>query len=145
MARARLCAACGGKRYDEGGTRPSPPIEVRGRPSCGFPSGFLFIAVCSCSLLAVGVPVKIPVNTEQVVPDVSSRPCKELNLNPLNLSLAAGTRCQLAYPSAVRERPSFRLSCQDQTSNRLALFTILSQSAYSMSSSSGSGAVSLTT
>jgi hypothetical protein len=67
-------------------------MDVLGRSPRSFSSGFLFIDVRDCTLLAVGVPVKIPVNTEQVVPDVSSRPCKELNLNPLNLSLATGTR-----------------------------------------------------
>jgi hypothetical protein len=41
-------------------------MDVLGRSPRGFSSGFLFIAVRECSLLTVGVPVKIPVNSSKV-------------------------------------------------------------------------------
>jgi hypothetical protein len=52
-------------RYAEGGIRPSSSMDVLGRSSCGFSSGFLFFTVRECSLLAVGVPVNVPVNRQQ--------------------------------------------------------------------------------
>jgi hypothetical protein len=36
-------------------------MVVRRYPSCGFWGGFMYVVVRDCSLIVVGVPVKIPV------------------------------------------------------------------------------------
>ena len=54
----------GGRRETgsaEGGIRRTLFLGVLGCPPCGFSSGFAFVDVRGCSLMVVGVPVKIPV------------------------------------------------------------------------------------
>jgi hypothetical protein len=43
----------------EGGIRSGLFLEVPGRPSCGFSSGYAFVTVFGCSLMFIGVPVNV--------------------------------------------------------------------------------------